>query len=306
MKKLTIVISFLTAASSSSACDICGCGVGGNYIGILPDFAKHVAGLRYRYNALQTHLGTGGSITYLTSLEKYQTLEFWGGWTIGKKVRLMASIPYAINERTNQGITRSKNGLADVTLSGYYQLLNKMKTTGRGKMLMQTLWLGAGIKLPAGKYTAADKQNTSQQTNLFQLGTGSTDFLMQGMYDIRLHDAGLNITASYKMNTANRYAYNYGNKLSTSAQFYYKWRIKKKLTLAPNAGIASEHAKKDIDDKVVVDLSGGRMWMGTVGTEASYEKISVGAVYQTPFSQHLANDVVKARAKLMVHMSIRL
>jgi hypothetical protein len=306
MKKIMISLVLLVSTAAAHACDICGCGVGGNYIGILPEFHKHVFGLRYRYNTLQTHLGTGGSITYLTSLEKYQTLELWGGWTIGKKIRLMATVPYAFNERTNQGITQSKNGVGDISVSGYYQLLNKAHTTAGGKMLMQTLWLGAGIKLPAGKYTAADKQNTSQHTNLFQLGTGSTDFMLQGMYDIRLQDAGFNISANYKMNTVNKYQYNYGNKLSSSAQFYYKWRFKKQLTLAPNAGLLYEAAKKDIDSKVPVDVSGGHLLMGTAGLETSYKKISVGAVYQTPFSQNLANEIVKARARVMLHVSISL
>lgn len=306
MKKIIFALLFSICFFAGKACDICGCGVGGNYIGILPEFHKHVFGLRYRYNALQTHLGNGGSITYLTSLEKYQTLELWGGWNIGKKIRLMAVIPYAFNERSNQGISQSKNGPGDITVSGFYQLLNKHRTTGNGKMLTHTLWLGAGIKLPAGKYTAADKQNTSQNTNLFQLGTGSTDFTLQGMYDIRLQDAGFNLSANYKMNSANKYKYNYGNKLSTSAQFYYKWRVKNQVTLAPNAGMMFESARKDIDNKIKVDVSGGRLLLGTIGLESSFKKVSLGAVWQKPLSQNLANGIVKANSRVMVHVSFSL
>lgn len=306
MKKIIYLLALVFTSSSVFACDICGCGVGGSYIGILPEFHKHVFGLRYRYNSLQSHLGTGGSITYLTSAEYYHTVELWGGWNIGKKFRLMANIPYAFNERSNQGTRLSKNGPGDITVTGFYQLFNKGKTTGGGKMMMQTLWLGAGIKLPSGKYTAADKQSTSQQTNLFQLGTGSTDFILQGMYDLRLQDAGINISASYKMNTANRYDYNYGNKLSGSLQLYYKWRIGKTITLAPNAGLLYENAKKDIDEKIIADISGGSILLGMAGLEANANKIAIGAGWQSPLTQNLANGIVRSNNRLMVHMSVRL
>ena len=184
-----------------NACDICGCGVGGYYIGILPEFNKHVFGLRYRLNSLKTHIGAGGNATYLTTEEKYQTIELWGGWNIGKKFRLMVAVPYAFDKRINQGISKTKNGIGDISVNGYYQLFNNRKTVHADKSLVQTLWVGGGIKLPTGKYVDADKQNTSQNANLFQLGTGSTDFTLNAMYDIRLQNAGLNISASYKINT---------------------------------------------------------------------------------------------------------
>ena len=67
MKKLAVLLIAVACFSKANACDICGCGVGGNYIGILPEFNQHVFGLRYRLNSLTTHIGTGGSTTYLTT-----------------------------------------------------------------------------------------------------------------------------------------------------------------------------------------------------------------------------------------------
>ncbi len=306
MKKLFLfgITSFLV--SGSWACDICGCGVGGSYIGILPEFHRHIAGIRYRSNSLQTHLGAGGNITYLTSTEKYSTLELWGGFTAGKKFRIMATVPYAFNERINQGISKNKNGLGDISLTGYYQLLNNAKTVMNEKLLVQSFWIGGGLKLPTGKYTAADKENTSQNTNLFQLGTGSIDFNLNAMYDIRFQDAGLNLSAGYKINTNNKDQYSYGNKITASAQAYYKMRVKKKFTVAPNAGIIYESSKKDIDNKLVVDISGGRLLQGSAGLEITFSKLSTGANWQIPISQKLANDVIRSNNRLMIHLSFPL
>lgn len=303
MKKILIIFIPIFFSLESIACDICGCGVGGNYIGILPEFHKHVFGLRYRFNSLRTHIGNGGATTYLTTSEKYQTIELWGGWNIGEKFRIMAAVPYAFNERTNQGVSKNKNGIGDVTATGYYQLFNKTKIIHDKTNLTQTLWVGGGIKLPTGKYANADKQNTSQNTNLFQLGTGSVDFTFNAMYDILLQNAGFNISGSYKANATNKYEYSYGNKLTTSAQLYYKFPIKDKITLAPNAGIMFENSKKDIDNNILVDISGGRLLQGTLGIEAAYRKISIGANWQAPLSQNLADGFVKANNKGMVHVS---
>jgi len=98
MKKIAITIFIhLFVTLPVFSCDICGCGVGGNYIGILPDFVSKIIGVRYRHNALRTHIGAGGVAPYLTTREIYHNAELWGGWNINKKVRVMAVVPWSFN-----------------------------------------------------------------------------------------------------------------------------------------------------------------------------------------------------------------
>lgn len=307
MKKYVVILTAVFALPVfASACDICGCGVGNSYIGILPDFTKTIFGVRYRYNSLLTHIGAGGVTTYLTTKETYRTAELWGGWNISTNFRIMASAPYSFNERVNQGIPNSKSGIGDVFVSGYYQIINSRKTVFSDKLLVQSLWVGAGAKLPTGKYNPSDKAGTNQNTNLFQLGTASTDFTVNAMYDVRLQDAGLNLSSGYKINTANKFDYQYGNKLSANAQAYYKFRIKNKIILAPNTGIQYENAQKDMDRKFAVDISGGNLLLGTIGVETSFRKISIGGNWQSPLSQNLGNGFVKAGNRMMAHISFML
>lgn len=307
MKKyLFILLTAISIPLLSSACDICGCGVGNSYIGILPDFRSHIFGLRYRYNAMQTHIGVGGTVSYLTSSETYQTTEAWAGWNIGTHFRLMASLPYGFNQRSNQGIQTRKNGLGDISLSAYYQLLNKRHTVQGSNILVQDLWLGGGIKMATGEYNPKDKSSTNNNANLFQLGTGSYDFVLNAMYDIRLQDMGMNISASYKLNNENKYHYAYGNKLNLNAQVYYKFRVGNRFTIAPNTGIQYEDTGNDTDNGFTVTVSGGTLFMGTLGVETSFNKIAIGANFQTPVSQNLANGIVKADSRCMIHLAIAL
>jgi len=303
MKRILILVCLICLINKSSqACDICGCGVGSYYVGILPEFSKKIMGLRYRYNTLRTHIGAGGVTTYLTTEEKYRTTELWGGWTIGKKIRLMGYIPVSFNEKLNQGITTGKQGLGDIGLQGFYKLFATDKGVGN-KRLVQSLWIGAGIKIPTGKYDAALKNSGQETANIFQLGTGSVDFTFNAMYDIRLQDAGINLATSYKINTTNRQSYQYGNKFNVNGQVYYKFRIKNKVTVAPNAGILFEKAELDKDHGYTVDVSGGRVLLGTLGLEAAFKKIAIGANWQSPMSQNLAGGFVKANDRAMVHVS---
>ena len=307
MKRIFIGLASLFLLSAiCSACDICGCGVGNSYIGILPDFSKKIIGIRYRYNSLRTHIGAGGAITYLTTDERYRMMELWGGWNISKRIRIMASLPYNFNEKKSQDEIKRKSGLGDFMVSGYYELANKRKAVLNDKLLVQSLWIGAGVKIPTGEYANADKSDMADNSNLFQLGTGSIDFSANVMYDIRLQDAGLNFNAGYRINTVNKYSYRYGNKFSLSTQAYYKFRLADKISIAPNAGIQYENAAKDMDGRYRADISGGRILLATVGAEAVFNKVIVGANYQLPLSQRLAGGFVKANNRWMIHVSFSL
>lgn len=303
MKRIITTMLLCLGMMSVQACDICGCGAGSTYLGILPDFNTRIAGLRYRYNNVLTHVGPGGTNTYLTTSENYHTAELWGGWNLGKKLRVMAYIPFSYNTKVSTEERSSKSGIGDAGAQVFYRPLS-LKRTVANRLLIQDLWIGGGVKLPTGKYEPNDREASGQSANLFQLGTGSFDFLATAMYDIRLQDAGLNLSASYKMNTTNQYDYNYGNKLSANAQLYYKCNIKRVLTLSPNAGAGYERSATDLDEGYKVYNSGGYVLFGTVGVELNYKKFAAGGNWQPVLSQQLAMGVVQPRNKMMLHVAV--
>jgi len=303
LKKLIIMLVFCTPLTAI-ACDICGCGVGSYYIGILPEYNKRFIGLRYQHKTLQTHLGPYANVTPLTAEESYQTAELWGAWNFGKKFRLLAFLPYNFNQRIAQTGNGDKNGLGDIAVMGYYNVFTK-STTLKSKLLVHSLWLGAGIKLPTGKYEPGERLAIQESPNNFQLGTASTDFTFNAAYDVRLNDWGVNVNLNYKVNTANKYQYRYGNKLTTNALLYHKFRLFHKFTIAPNAGILYETATKDVENqKYEVAVSGGYSTSLVTGAEFAFSKFSFGANYQNVVSQELANNRAKAGNRLMLHISV--
>ena len=306
MKKLLITLSLIIAFQSSQACDICGCGVGGNYIGLLPDFTKRFVGLRYQFNRLTTQLDINGNRTALSTDEKYQTMELWGAWNIGQKWRVLALVPYNFNEKYTEGsdLLRKKNGTGDITLNGYYKLFDQSNPTANNKLVVQSLWVGMGVKLPTGAYDVAEQQNaTATNPNMFQLGTGSLDFIPSLMYDVRIQDFGINANASYKINTENKDDYRYGNKIAANASAYYKIALGANSRLAPNAGISFESQQKDHAMGFKVEETGGHILNASMGLEANFNRISVGASFQTPIQQDLGRGRIDAGNRLLTHVS---
>lgn len=302
--KLMIIVALVSFTFSAKACDICGCGVGSYYIGILPEYNKRFLGLRYQYKTLQTHLGPRGERTPLATDETYQSAELWGGWNFGKKFRVLAFVPYNFNERVNQDERGTKSGLGDIAVMGYYNLINKTGTLG-SKLLVQSLWLGAGVKTPTGKYEPTERLAIQESPNNFQLGTASTDFTFNVAYDIRYNDLGLNANVNYKINTENKYEYRYGNKLTTNVLAYYKFRIFQLFTVAPNAGVLYEKSAKDVENnKYEVAVSGGHSLAAIAGLEFAMKGISFGANYQNIRSQNLAGGRAFAGNRIMTHISI--
>ncbi|RZK54593.1 MAG: transporter [Pedobacter sp.] len=302
--KLITTIILVVLTLGVKACDICGCGVGSYYIGILPEYNKRFIGIRYQHKTLQTHLGPIGERTPLSTDETYQSAEVWGGWNLGKKFRILAFVPYNFNKKVSQSLNGEKNGLGDIAVMGYYNLFNKSGSVGNN-LLVQSLWLGAGVKAPTGKYEPSERLAVQESPNNFQLGTASTDFTFNVAYDIRLHDLGLNANVNYKVNTENKYDYRYGNKLTTNLLAYYKFRVAKTLTIAPNAGMLYETSAKDIEsNRYEVNVSGGYSLAAVMGAEVAFEKFSFGANYQNVQSQNLAGGRAFAGNRVMVHLSV--
>jgi len=305
MKK-TVLMTFLIVLTtfSSYACDICGCGVGSYYLGILPEYNKRFIGLRYQHKTLETHLGPQSERTPLTADETYQSAELWGGWNIGSKFRILAFLPYNFNKRESQANSGSKSGPGDIALMGYFKLLDNMGMLGE-RMLVQSLWIGGGIKVPTGKYEPSERLLVQESPNNFQLGTASTDFTLNAAYDLRYNDLGLNANVNYKINTENKYEYLYGNKFTSNLLLYYKIRVAQKVTIAPNAGILYETADIDIEGgRYGVESSGGHSLSAVTGFELGMDGFSMGANYQNVRSQALAGGRARAGNRLMVHVSL--
>ena len=299
MKKLILFCTILISTTSSFACDICGGGLGNNYTGLLPNFNKRFVGIRYHFNSMYTQLDVNGNKTALSNKEQYQTAELWTAWNIGYKWRIMGIVPYSHIEKYNYGNSTKtqKNGLGDIHVSGFYNLINTASD-----VVSQTLWVGVGVKLPTGEYNKSEYTD-SNSPNIYQLGTGSTDFTTSVNYDIRHKNLGLNTNVSYKINTENQDEYLYGNKLSLSGSLYYNLVLNEKIVVRPNMGMLHETQQRDYTMGYKIQETGGYNTNYSAGLEANIKNIAVGFTYQTPASQHISQGRTELINKYLTHIT---
>lgn len=300
MRKLfAIVILLVTLTQSSSACEICGCGVGNIYIGVLPQFKSHFVGLRYHFNKFNTRLSDDPS---QFSKDFYQTAELWSGWNIGKRIQLLTFIPVNFNHQVSDEGVQNHAGLGDIVIMANYKVVDINSKTGKGKSIIQQLWIGGGIKLPTGKFELEENNTEVASMANMQLGSGTTDVLLNAVYNVRIRKFGITTQANYKFNGSNNDQFQFGNKFTASSFVSYGLNAGNNV-ISPNLGLMYEttEASKWQSDKV--ELTGGSLLQIAPGIEFGFNKISVGMNVQLPIAQNFAEDQTKQKIKGMVHVS---
>ncbi|MFC0181773.1 hypothetical protein [Pseudarcicella hirudinis] len=298
MKKF-ILFMLLLCNLDTFACDLCGCANGGSFFGILPQSHRGFMGIRYRYSSFDSHLNS----QLLQTREVFQSTELWGRFYPFKKTQVLAFLPYNFNAQTlvkaNQ--TTKIQGLGDASLIMHYNVFNTFWDSTAHK-IDQNLLIGGGIKLPTGRYLY-DPASTAEVDNPnFQLGTGSTDFILNAIYTIRYRNWGLNTDLTYKINTENSNNYRFGNRVTTSASAFYTYKTGG-ITLMPNSGMYFEHSDSDQSAGVVNNRTGGYVGMATLGMESFFDKFSIGINHQQPVFQELSKGELQANARTTIHLT---
>jgi len=300
MKKILIaLILFVSLTQQSSACEICGCGVGNYYIGLLPQFRSHFIGFRYHYNKFNTRLVSDPS---QYSKDLYQSVEIWSGWNIGKHFQVLAFVPFNFNHQISDEGTTNLKGLGDAMILANYKVFDINSKTNSGKNINQQLWIGGGLKLPTGKFEIeANDPDVASMANM-QLGSGTTDVLLNGMYNIRAGKIGITTQANYKINGTNKDEFQFGNKFSASSFVSYGFNSKATM-ISPNFGLLYENTSESKLQNSKVDLTGGSLLQGAFGVEIGFNKVSIGVNAQLPISQNFAKEQTKQKVKGMMHIS---
>lgn len=295
MKKITsIIILLLAVAYNASACDICGCSVSGNTFGILPQFQRHFAGIKYNYRAFRTeHPPLFANSKKVVSNEYYHTAEAWGRFVPHKRVQLFAFVPTHFYKKQEDGITTLSNGLGDASLIVNYILLNTANDSADSDW-KHALQMGGGVKLPTGKNSFAENnENTIPQ---MQPGTGSVDFPLNIIYTLRYKSFGLNSEYNYRVNLANAQGYKFGDRFNATTRVFY-WKKFEHYTFLPNTGISYEHGAADVKDGVLQDYTGGNVVLANAGMDFYFNKFSVGLSAQQPVYQYLGENYIHAKTR---------
>ena len=132
--------------------------------------------------------------------------------------------------------------------------------------------------------------------------SGTTDLLLNGMYNVSINKFGINAVVNYKINSANKEEYRFGNKLTAGSFVYYVFPLKN-VIISPNLGLLFEHGEASQLQNSKVNLTAGKILQGSIGGEISFNRLAVGLSAQLPLAQNFAANQTKAKVKGMMHVS---
>ncbi len=301
MKKYILYSLFILSALPGFACDICGCGNGGSFFGIMPQGHRRFLGLRYRQASFDSHLGS----LNLQTREQFRTAELWGRFYPLKRLQVLGFVPYQFSQQTmlKTGEITPLQGLGDVSLMAQYNLLNTFMQDSAVRTVDHNLLIGGGVKLPTGRYRYDASSDAEVANPNFQLGTGSVDYLFTAIHTMRYRQWGLNTDLAYRLTGINSNGYRFGNRINASLSAFYLSSTGPKAIM-PNVGVFVEQAQRDRQQGVRNNRTGGYAAYLSAGAEVYLNKWSMGVSYRHPVAQRLANGEVRANAQLSTHLTV--
>jgi hypothetical protein len=274
------------------ACEVCGCSSGNYFISPFPQFRNYFLGTRYTFRSFSTTLASDPAAY---SKDFYQTVEVWGGVNLGTKWQILGFFPYGINRQISDDGLQKTSGLGDITFIGNFNLIRTKNDAG----LNHRLWIGAGMKLPTGKY-AVDLGAVNASANN-QPGTGSTDFIANTMYSLQVNRWSVNASANYKINRSAE-GFQFGNRLAISV-FGYRSFPKGFATLNPSAGLLYERLGHNKLNDAKVEDTGGYGLLAAGGLDTNFKRVTIGFNVQLPLSQNYAGDQTMTKVRGLVHVT---
>ncbi|MBK6993588.1 MAG: hypothetical protein KA138_10555 [Saprospiraceae bacterium] len=300
MRTLFLTVALLAFGSVASACDVCGCSIGGNYFGILPQFHRHFVGIRYSEQSFRSaHSLSAARLGNYDSDEQFRTADVLGRFYPLRRLQMLALVPYHDFHRNDNGAVTHSQGVGDASVLASYILLDT------GDSLRQswqhTLTMGGGIKLPTGRHALKDSEGKLLHENM-QPGSGSTDFMLTAAYTIRRGAWGFTADVLGRLNTTNHHDYHFGNRVSGSVKAFY-WKNMPKFSLLPNIGIFSDHAAASRDGNAFAEGTGGNIALATLGLDVYAGHFSLGCTVQQPVFQDLGGGKIHSNTRWMTTLN---
>jgi hypothetical protein len=320
MKHFLISALLLASAHLTHACDICGCGSGGSFMGMIPQFGYDQIGVRSGCRLFH-HPNTALNMNGESRVLRDENLSFDLSYRkfSGRRWQFAFTLPYKIHTRLETLRTTQIQGIGDIQTAALFTLVNT--SDSMEYKFKQILTVGGGVKLPTGKYMQRDETKVMLPA-LFQIGTGSIDYLAQAYYVIRYRNWGFNANGQYMLRGENELSYKYGNFAQLTGSVFFKKDFSrekkdpqapayttgkmKTTSLLPTIGYTYEHADVDYQYNLKKENTGGTQYLVHLGTDVYLGKVSVSLYYQHAIFNNIpqAQPENKDRYGIAISMSI--
>lgn len=283
-KKLIFLISFTTLIflpKTSYPCDICGCGVGGGFLGVLPQFQKNLVGYRYFQNRFYhppTDLNQTDGVLLL--YDAYHVNDLWMRYYLTEKTQLFTFIPYRVHTRRYEdGTVNTISGIGDIQLNVLQELINQ---SGDPNRLFRHIWfMGGGVRIPSGQYMQRDPKRRMYPLP-FQVGTGAWTFQLQNLYILRYKNFGIQSDFTFRHSLPNELEYRVGNIIQTGGNAFYWWQLTPHLAILPIIGFQHEYSEMDTEYGFLRTNTGGSFGFVTSGIDVYYRRVIFQTFTQIP------------------------
>lgn len=316
MKKISILILFFICFTSYGCtekncpnsfkvqpiaifCDACGCSANGGSMGFSSMLDNNFVGLRFLKQSYTSQDGIFDNSPWVD--ENFNTIQAWARIPISSKIQISGLIPYHFNERNWINKSEAIAGLGDITLIGLYSIYETKKDS---TTFTHKLNAGLGIKIPSGKFDAANNFGTINKS--FQLGTGSWDYQLLAEYVIKKKQLGLNSMLNYVIKTENEKKYQYGNQFNYASTLFYLFETKNETKIAPQLGIAGEMYQSNKQLGQIEADTLGDIIFGKLGLELGKDQFSLGLNAMVPVQQNLSNGKMEANYRWSINLNYTL
>lgn len=295
MKKIVLGMMLLIAGTSSSfACDICGCAANAFSVGMLPNSRHHFVGVRSTFRWFESQPAPDGHGYRGISSQFFSTTDLYGRYKIGRRFQVMVFVPYVYNQKTDSVVT-PVHGLGDVTAIGNFVFIDNMDSIGQ--VFRHSGTIGLGVKAPTGKFFKLG----FDEVNMLP-GTGSVDIIANVNYSVQYRKFGLQNETGFTYKTENKYKYRFGNALSISQVFFYRWDVSSDLKIIPQIGFNFMHNWKDRKNGQLSEdtFNGGNIYNVQVNLFILYKYLGINAQVYIPLTQQLNQGLVSQKAMFRI------
>lgn len=291
---LLLLVSLAHVPSFGQSC----CNAGGlsscGSTGLLTSLRNNSVGLRLMAVPFETSA---------TNEDDYQdhffVAELSGRYQISQRFRVALQQPYRWNWRQQSGEDDFLNGLADTRITGSYTVLDNKALAHNALIYWE---LGAGLKLPTGKYDPSIYYR-DLPGNL-NLGMGNFGYLGQLSLVFFHRKMGIAHTASVQLNGKSRDSYHFGHLFTTGLTAFREFAFGEKTKLTPLTGITSEYfGKNHFPSGKFAEGSGGHGWLAQVGLNARLGSFQIGALVSRPFEQNYASNAIVAKQRYSLELT---